>query len=85
VPTSDDRPPIAVAMEWVARIAAVALEMVVPGLAGKWLDDRWKTEPLLTLIGFGLGMAGGIWHLLLMTASAKNKLKPPKQDKSPKD
>ncbi|MHB1033686.1 MAG: AtpZ/AtpI family protein [Pirellulales bacterium] len=57
---------MAVAMEWVSRITAVALEMVLPGLAGHWLDQRWGTR-FLALTGFALGVTAGIWHLLVMT------------------
>jgi hypothetical protein len=71
VPTSEEKPPLAAAVEWVGRIMAVGIEMILPGLGGKWLDDRWATTPLLTLSGFGLGMAVGIWHLLVMTAAVK--------------
>jgi len=57
---------MALAMEWVARITTVALEMVLPGLAGQWLDGRLGTS-FLVLLGFGIGLVGGVTHLLLMT------------------
>jgi F0F1-type ATP synthase assembly protein I len=41
--------------------------MVLPGVGGGWLDSRFGTAPLCTLLGFGLGLTAGIWHLLLMT------------------
>jgi F0F1-type ATP synthase assembly protein I len=69
------------AMEWVGRITALALEMVLPGLAGTWLDDRWGTRPALTIIGFLVGMVGGIAHLLWMTAAANNKTQKRRRDK----
>ncbi len=78
MPTSNDKSPLAAAAQWVGRIVAVGLEMVLPGVAGKWLDERWGTSPLLTLGGFVLGMVGGVWHLLLMTA-AENKNKQPRR------
>jgi F0F1-type ATP synthase assembly protein I len=59
---------MAQAVEWVARIATVAAEMVLPGLAGQWLDRRWGTG-VFVLIGFLLGLSGGLYHLLLMTGS----------------
>jgi F0F1-type ATP synthase assembly protein I len=55
-------------MEWVSQITTVVAEMVLPGLAGQWLDRRWGTK-VLGLIGFGLGLTVGIWHLLAMTRS----------------
>ena len=56
-------------MEWVSRIMAVSIEMVVPGLAGQWLDARLGTK-FLVLVGFALGLTLGIWHLLVMTKAA---------------
>lgn len=67
---SYERPPLAVAMEWVSRIITVALEMVLPGLAGGWLDKRWGTG-FLALVGFALGVSLGIWHLIVMTKPRK--------------
>jgi hypothetical protein len=53
-------------MEWVSQITTVVVEMVLPGVAGQWLDRRWGTK-FLGLIGFGLGLTVGISHLLAMT------------------
>jgi len=66
-------------MDWVTRIFTVGLEMVLPGLGGDWLDHRLGTGHWFTLAGFGLGMVGGMWHLILMT-QAENRPKP-QQDK----
>ncbi len=57
-------------MEWVSRILAVAAEMVLPGVGGGWLDNRWGTAPLFTLLGFAVGVSLAIWHLILMTKTA---------------
>jgi hypothetical protein len=70
-------------MEWVSRITTVALEMVLPGLGGMWLDDRWGTGPWIGLTGFALGAMLGFWHLLRMTRALNNKggsRKPPSKD-----
>jgi F0F1-type ATP synthase assembly protein I len=62
----DKRPPMAVAMEWVSRITTVAFEMVVPGVIG-WLIDRWLgTGFVMAIVGFGLGLVGGMYHLIVM-------------------
>ena len=47
----------------------VSFEMVLPGLAGYWLDGHLGTKAVFTLLGFGLGMTWGIWHLLRMTGA----------------
>jgi hypothetical protein len=72
--------PLALAIEWVAKITTVALEMVLPGLGGLWLDKQWGT-PFLGLAGFALGLTVGIWHLLRMVP--KNKSNSRKQDQPP--
>ena len=59
--------PIAQAMAWVARITAVAFEMVLPGLAGLWLDQRFGTR-LLVMVGFAMGLIAGVWHLIWMAS-----------------
>jgi F0F1-type ATP synthase assembly protein I len=66
---SDERPspdPLALAMEWVAKITTVALEMVLPAVGGHYLDGRLGTR-YWALVGLVLGMVAGMWHLLQMT------------------
>lgn len=58
--------PLARAVEWVARITTVALVMVLPGVAGWWLDKRLQTR-FLVAIGFGLGLALGLVYLLSLS------------------
>jgi hypothetical protein len=57
----------------VARLTLVGLEMVLFGFGGMWLDKRWATEPLYTLVGFAVGIGIGILHLLVMTAPGRKK------------
>lgn len=81
----DKRPPIAEAMRWVSRITSVALEMLVPGLIGNWLDQRWGTS-FLAPTGFAFGLVAATYHLLVMTGAIKRggrKKLPPKKDKEP--
>jgi len=63
---------MAEAMNWVSKITTVALEMVLPGLAGLWLDNQLETR-FLALFGFALGVPLGIWHLIAMTKSKGTK------------
>jgi uncharacterized protein YqgC (DUF456 family) len=53
-------------MTWVSRILAVAVVMVLPGLAGLWLDKRWGVS-FLGLAGFVIGLISGIAYLLTIT------------------
>ena len=61
---------MAVALGWVSRITTVALEMVLPGVLGFWLDRQFGTV-FLGLVGFALGFVLGMRHLLAMTRSVK--------------
>jgi len=63
----DDRSPAARAAQWSTRIMTVSLEMVLPGLAGYWLDGKLGTKVLFMLIGFALGGFAAIKHLIAMT------------------
>jgi len=49
----------------VSRVTTVVFEMLLPGLAGHWLDRRWGTD-YWALIGFAIGLPLGMWHLLTM-------------------
>ena len=64
---------MAEAMNWVSRITAVALEMILPGLVGTWLDSQLETR-FLALLGLALGVPLGIWHLLVMTKSTPSAM-----------
>ncbi|HEX4147433.1 MAG TPA: AtpZ/AtpI family protein [Pirellulales bacterium] len=64
----DDRSPMATAIGLSSVIVSIALELVIPGLIGHWLDRRWGTGPVLVLLGFLLGMAVAGWHLVRVVA-----------------
>ena len=61
--------PMALAMEWVVRIIVAGLLMVLPGLAGEWIDDKFGTG-FLVLLGFGVGI--GLSLTYLISASKAN-------------
>ncbi len=63
----DGRSPAARAAEWSSRIMTICLEMVVPGLVGYWLDKKFGTKFVFMLLGFALGFAIAIKHLLYIT------------------
>lgn len=65
-PGRNDRSPLAVGTEWASRVFAVVVVMVGPGLAGNWLDQRWGTK-FLALVGFALGLTGGVAYLIGMS------------------
>ncbi len=55
----------------------VALEMVLPGLAGYWLDQRLGTVVLFMLVGFAVGGTASIMHLIHMVRN-ENRESPKK-------
>lgn len=69
----DSPSPLALGFAWAYRILAVAAEMVLPGVLGDWLDKRLGTQ-FLSLVGFGVGITVGIWHLVLMTRKDARQL-----------
>jgi hypothetical protein len=51
--------PVGAAFGWAARIMAVGLTMVLPGIGGRWLDSRLGTgfcEPAGFVLGFTAGL-----------------------------
>lgn len=71
-------------MVWVSRIFAAVAVMVVPGLAGQWLDQRWGTG-FLGLVGFALGMVSGIAYLLTMIKLPPGDMKGGRDDPRPNE
>jgi F0F1-type ATP synthase assembly protein I len=68
---SDDRSPIAKAYQWASRIMLASLEMVLPCLAGLWIDTKLGTVALFMVIGLAIGCSLGMWHLLRMLANER--------------
>ena len=68
----DGPPPLALAMEWVAKITTVALEMFLPAIGGGYLDRRLGTK-YWALVGLVLGFVVGLWHLLQMTRASDRR------------
>lgn len=61
---SDDRSPIAQAMDWATRITGLALEMVVPAVIGYWLDTKLGTKFAFLIGGMVLGFITGMRQLI---------------------
>ena len=59
-------------MEWVAKITTVGLVMVLPGVAGRYLDQRWGTS-FLGVAGLALGVVSGFWYLIQLTLVKKDE------------
>jgi len=65
----DDRSSMAQAVAWTSRITTIALEMVLPGILGYWLDQQLGTRLVFLILGTILGMWVGMMHLLHLTKS----------------
>jgi F0F1-type ATP synthase assembly protein I len=70
---SDDRSPAAKAYQWATRIMVVCLEMVLPGLAGYWVDQKLGTVLAFMLVGLAAGCIVGMWHLMQMIAAENRR------------
>ena len=68
MPSVDDRSPTAKAMSKVSEILALCLLMVIPALIGNWLDKRFSTVLLFTLLGLAFGMTGAVLQLMKLVA-----------------
>lgn len=53
------------AAEWVSRVLAVCVVMVLPGIGGAWIDQRFGTR-FGAVTGFVFGFASGITALILL-------------------
>ena len=60
--------PMAEAIKWVSLITTVGLEMVIPILAGSWIDKHWGTS-FAMWIGLVIGPVLGFWHLMVLTGA----------------
>ncbi len=58
------------AAQWVSRMTTVLLEMALPAALGLGVDHLLGTRFVFALIGFGIGMVLGVWHLLQMASQA---------------
>jgi hypothetical protein len=68
---SDDRSPIALAYQWAVRIMVVAMTMVLPALAGHWVDEQLGSVVLFLLIGLALGCTAATFQLIQIVRSNK--------------
>lgn len=60
-------------MEWSARITSISLELVVPVLAGYWLDRRLGTLPLCLILGAILGFVTATLSLMRLAKPPGSK------------
>jgi hypothetical protein len=64
--------PMALAMQWVARVFAAALMMSLPGFGGQWLDGKLGTR-FIGPAGFVLGLVSGTIYLIAATRTGAQR------------
>lgn len=69
--TEDTRSATARAAEWATRIMTLSMVMVLPGLAGYWLDGVLHSKVAFMLIGFSLGSFIAFKQLLAIARQGK--------------
>jgi len=55
---------MAKAWGWGYQATSIALEMVVPGLIGLWIDRQLGTVMVFLVLGVIFGMTAGLIHLV---------------------
>ena len=63
--------PLALGIAWASRITTLALEFVLPTLAGWWLDGKLGSRPVGMIVGAILGFLVGMVHLLQIARGPK--------------
>lgn len=62
-----------VAAEWTSRVTTICVEMVLPAVAGLWLDRQLGTVMVFLLLGIVLGMTVGMIQLLRLASPSSNR------------
>ena len=60
----DDRSRIARAWGWSSQLTSIALEMVLPGIVGLWIDRQLGSVMVFLILGVVFGMTAGMIHLV---------------------
>lgn len=63
-PPEDLRSPLAVGLAWSSTISGIALQAILPALAGLWIDRKLGTVLLFFFLGLVLGMTSAVIQLL---------------------
>ncbi len=70
IPPQKDRLLLVAALQWASRLTTIALEMVLPGLGGFWLDQWLGTGVVFLILGVIAGFWLGLSHLLQISRAA---------------
>lgn len=67
---------MAKAVAWSSEAISIAVEMVVPGLVGLWIDRKLGTVLVFLVLGVALGMTLALFHLVRLTKSVSGPTVP---------
>ncbi len=71
-PATPRRSSLAEAYTWVSRIMSCSLTMVLPGIAGRYLDAHFETS-MWEISGWIIGPILGFYQLLAITKESTRK------------
>lgn len=71
---ADEATSVAKGIAWYSHAMTISLEMVVPGVAGIWLDRQLGTGHWCALVGFVLGITVSMWHLMKLALSGPQSM-----------
>jgi F0F1-type ATP synthase assembly protein I len=66
-------------MQWATSVTSIGLEMALPALAGWWLDRRFGTTPIWTVILALLGVVVAMRHLWELAKRLNRASAPPRR------
>lgn len=65
----DTRSSWAVGWGWASQVTSIALEMVLPGILGLWVDRQLGSVMVFLVLGVAFGVTGGMIHLVRFSRS----------------
>jgi ATP synthase protein I len=57
---------VSLGVRWATRVTSIGLEFALPPLLGGYLDRRWGSGSLLTIVGALVGFLSGMVHRLAL-------------------
>jgi hypothetical protein len=70
---------VSLGVRWATRVTSIGLEFALPALLGGYLDRRFGTGSLLTILGAVFGFVAGMVHLM---AIAREEAKAPRDGRA---
>ena len=68
------RSSVSLGVYWASRVTTVGFEFALPPLVGGYLDHRWRSGSVLTIVGAILGFLIGMTHILAIAREASKEM-----------